>query len=91
MKTLINPWKGLKPIAVVECHGCDVRENPNKSLEGIKTIKSIKFLPKLGGENPNKSLEGIKTLEFLRECEVWGFVKTLINPWKGLKPGLGFV
>ena len=37
------------------------------------------------GENPNKSLEGIKTVYsdgFVGEVDL---VKTLINPWKGLK------
>ena len=37
------------------------------------------------GENPNKSLEGIKTksYSFLKFADIT--VKTLINPWKGLK------
>ena len=37
-------------------------ENPNKSLEGIKTPYGVPPAPMiLPGENPNKSLEGIKT------------------------------
>ena len=36
-------------------------------------------------ENPNKSLEGIKTHEKIIDKNAQIKVKTLINPWKGLK------
>ena len=36
-------------------------------------------------ENPNKSLEGIKTERDPQTPEPGALVKTLINPWKGLK------
>ncbi|GAK61536.1 hypothetical protein U27_01437 [Candidatus Vecturithrix granuli] len=38
-------------------------ENPNKTLEGIKTQKVKEWMRQDGtSENPNKTLEGIKTL-----------------------------
>ncbi|GAK61529.1 hypothetical protein U27_01430 [Candidatus Vecturithrix granuli] len=38
------------------------RENPNKTLEGIKTgIQVVVPVVPPKGENPNKTLEGIKT------------------------------
>ena len=37
-------------------------ENPNKSLEGIKTPICCFSRPRESRENPNKSLEGIKTI-----------------------------
>ena len=73
VKTLINPWKGLKrdSQAFFVFRGF-VGENPNKSLEGIKTFNACSVLGGvIGGENPNKSLEGIKT----------EFVKSLGFPW----------
>ena len=62
MKTLINPWKGLKRHSPRSASGADRGENPNKSLEGIKTYPHI-IAPSnsRASENPNKSLEGIKT------------------------------
>ena len=38
MKTLINPWKGLKLDWIGDNPAIKLCENPNKSLEGIKTI-----------------------------------------------------
>ncbi|GAK61514.1 hypothetical protein U27_01415 [Candidatus Vecturithrix granuli] len=64
MKTLIKPWKGLK--------------------HDYRYIAQDLFRE---GENPNKTLEGIKTP--VRENAIIAFavtVKTLIKPWKGLKP-----
>ncbi|GAK61539.1 hypothetical protein U27_01440 [Candidatus Vecturithrix granuli] len=45
-------------------------ENPNKTLEGIKTmLYRDKAQWPFAGENPNKTLEGIKTLiQFLIGC-----------------------
>ena len=37
MKTLINPWKGLKLAFAYYIGEIAISENPNKSLEGIKT------------------------------------------------------
>ncbi|GAK61507.1 hypothetical protein U27_01408 [Candidatus Vecturithrix granuli] len=38
VKTLIKPWKGLKLIRLIAVDGqLQARENPNKTLEGIKT------------------------------------------------------
>ena len=62
MKTLINPWKGLKHFAADAHQPLNQGENPNKSLEGIKTsITLYNAYANNTGENPNKSLEGIKT------------------------------
>ncbi|GAK61517.1 hypothetical protein U27_01418 [Candidatus Vecturithrix granuli] len=64
MKTLIKPWKGLKHQGNIPVYAFD---------------KS--------GENPNKTLEGIKTVtRFTRALDSTAAVKTLIKPWKGLKP-----
>ena len=42
-----------------------IGENPNKSLEGIKTTSSASAnTARFRCENPNKSLEGIKTIAF---------------------------
>ncbi|GAK61541.1 hypothetical protein U27_01442 [Candidatus Vecturithrix granuli] len=62
VKTLIKPWKGLKQKEerdkkIVELY-C---ENPNKTLEGIKTLRYITTRGLSMCENPNKTLEGIKT------------------------------
>ncbi|GAK61510.1 hypothetical protein U27_01411 [Candidatus Vecturithrix granuli] len=68
VKTLIKPWKGLKR----EKRRRFVRhlqpgENPNKTLEGIKTLRGLnEFGLTCGCENPNKTLEGIKTESHLR-------------------------
>ncbi|GAK61513.1 hypothetical protein U27_01414 [Candidatus Vecturithrix granuli] len=44
--------------------GIALCENPNKTLEGIKTSKEYRInFPGGTGENPNKTLEGIKTEE----------------------------
>ncbi|GAK61512.1 hypothetical protein U27_01413 [Candidatus Vecturithrix granuli] len=63
MKTLIKPWKGLKRRSDRAQYGGASRcENPNKTLEGIKTLPYfIEKILLLIGENPNKTLEGIKT------------------------------
>ena len=63
MKTLINPWKGLKLGIASLAPGVQLAgENPNKSLEGIKTSSSTICPSNFeASENPNKSLEGIKT------------------------------
>ncbi|GAK61520.1 hypothetical protein U27_01421 [Candidatus Vecturithrix granuli] len=38
VKTLIKPWKGLKlETALLVVPAAALRENPNKTLEGIKT------------------------------------------------------
>ncbi|GAK61518.1 hypothetical protein U27_01419 [Candidatus Vecturithrix granuli] len=37
MKTLIKPWKGLKQLAYGTGRASISGENPNKTLEGIKT------------------------------------------------------
>ncbi|GAK61530.1 hypothetical protein U27_01431 [Candidatus Vecturithrix granuli] len=63
VKTLIKPWKGLKLIRT-EPTQCISRssENPNKTLEGIKTRCPFQFgYGDAYSENPNKTLEGIKT------------------------------
>ena len=90
MKTLINPWKGLKPVRRWKAPDFEASENPNKSLEGIKTlIPFFRVLMFRAGENPNKSLEGIKTLKAELRSPGFPRVKTLINPWKGLKRETG--
>ena len=62
VKTQINPWKGLKQILPQPVIKSWQSENPNKSLEGIKTLLRGGFVSDFNpGENPNKSLEGIKT------------------------------
>ncbi|GAK61535.1 hypothetical protein U27_01436 [Candidatus Vecturithrix granuli] len=62
VKTLIKPWKGLKLLRrnTKRCrHLC---ENPNKTLEGIKTyLTYASTWQNQMSENPNKTLEGIKT------------------------------
>ncbi|GAK61534.1 hypothetical protein U27_01435 [Candidatus Vecturithrix granuli] len=62
MKTLIKPWKGLKLFAFGRVSAVQDGENPNKTLEGIKTICGFHHERNNPGENPNKTLEGIKTL-----------------------------
>ena len=61
VKTLINPWKGLKRDGVARGVFEAIGENPNKSLEGIKTCGMLLLTTPGKRENPNKSLEGIKT------------------------------
>ncbi|GAK61546.1 hypothetical protein U27_01447 [Candidatus Vecturithrix granuli] len=63
------------------------RENPNKTLEGIKTNDIVpSSWAEQYGENPNKTLEGIKTcISVLGSAISYSCVKTLIKPWKGLK------
>ncbi|GAK61532.1 hypothetical protein U27_01433 [Candidatus Vecturithrix granuli] len=88
VKTLIKPWKGLKQrlfLELVNFEGSG--ENPNKTLEGIKTPLEISLkLKEKTCENPNKTLEGIKTFLDIGICPANCPVKTLIKPWKGLKP-----
>ncbi|GAK61516.1 hypothetical protein U27_01417 [Candidatus Vecturithrix granuli] len=90
VKTLIKPWKGLKQEDTQQQCSPYYCENPNKTLEGIKTVEiQHKRRPLYFRENPNKTLEGIKTGEIAQEITVAVMVKTLIKPWKGLKPGCG--
>ncbi|GAK61524.1 hypothetical protein U27_01425 [Candidatus Vecturithrix granuli] len=64
VKTLIKPWKGLKQTyPTSQIHGFEPCENPNKTLEGIKTMERDGKRLRVEGENPNKTLEGIKTRE----------------------------
>ncbi|GAK61538.1 hypothetical protein U27_01439 [Candidatus Vecturithrix granuli] len=85
MKTLIKPWKGLKLIKRLAKNILGRSENPNKTLEGIKTVTTIDkqnltvFVKTL--IKPWKGLKlrtAIPIVEAIR-------VKTLIKPWKGLK------
>ena len=85
MKTLINPWKGLKrPDETRRLFNGEVKTliNPWKGLKPLSKGSGWPLRSKR--ENPNKSLEGIKTLMTLTRLND-GKVKTLINPWKGLK------
>ncbi|GAK61511.1 hypothetical protein U27_01412 [Candidatus Vecturithrix granuli] len=64
VKTLIKPWKGLKQIYFPHRVRRPFRENPNKTLEGIKTRDEDEGkLWCIPSENPNKTLEGIKTID----------------------------
>ncbi|GAK61537.1 hypothetical protein U27_01438 [Candidatus Vecturithrix granuli] len=62
VKTLIKPWKGLKLLRHARRTLQNSSENPNKTLEGIKTEHiGLEAYIKGISENPNKTLEGIKT------------------------------
>ncbi|GAK61549.1 hypothetical protein U27_01450 [Candidatus Vecturithrix granuli] len=41
VKTLIKPWKGLKLYSWGVQNDVIVSENPNKTLEGIKTLDTL--------------------------------------------------
>ncbi|GAK61545.1 hypothetical protein U27_01446 [Candidatus Vecturithrix granuli] len=87
MKTLIKPWKGLKPLRRTCATLCAPGENPNKTLEGIKTIFFIHY--RKGYNYQVKTLikpwKGLKHVAHRRFFYGLRDVKTLIKPWKGLK------
>ncbi|GAK61550.1 hypothetical protein U27_01451 [Candidatus Vecturithrix granuli] len=45
VKTLIKPWKGLKQKDIIRLSFSVKSENPNKTLEGIKTGTSTPVSP----------------------------------------------